>query len=131
MKQDQCRGVFCTPNMGCRRHIHSSCGSLLHTWYTLFSYGKYISLLWDMLPCWLVNSYPYITEACSLDLHGVSNVLQFGMMSYSRRYESQILHNTVNSCLPTEPKHILWNNSYSLSDSLVECEGSAYHQTKL
>lgn len=116
--------------MGCHHHIHSLCGFLLHTWYTLFSYGKYISHLCDMLPCWLVNSYWCIGKACSLDLHGVSNVMQFGMASYSRRCEPQILHITVNSLLPTEPKHTLWNNGYSLSDSLIESEGSSCHQTK-
>lgn len=117
--------------MGCHHHIHSLCGFLLHTWYILFSYGKYISPLWDILPCWLVITYQCTGEACSLDLHGVSNVVKFGMASYSRRYELQILHNSVNSWFLTEPKHTLCNNGYSLSDSLIESEGSSCHQTKL
>jgi len=117
--------------MGCHHRIHSLCGFLLHTWYTLFSYGKYISPLWDILPFWLAISYQCTGEACSLDLHGVSNVVQFGMASYSRRYELQILHNSVNSWFPTEPKHTLCNNDYSLSDSLIESEGLSCHQTKL
>ena len=116
--------------MGCHLHIHSLCGFLLHTWYTLFSYGKYINPLWDILPCWLIG-YQCTREACSLDLHGVSNVVQFGTMSYSRRYELQILHNSVDSWLPTEPKHTLRDNGYSVSNSLIESEGSSCHQTKL
>jgi len=117
--------------MGCHHHIHSLCGFLLHTWYTLFSYGKYISPLWNILPCWLVISYQCTGEAWSLDLYGVSNVVQFGMVSYSRRYELQILYNSVNSWFPTELKCTLCNNGYSLSDSPIESEGLSCHQTKL
>jgi hypothetical protein len=111
--------------MGCHHRIHSLCGFLLHTWYTLFSYGKYISPLWDILPCGLVISYRCTGEACSLDLHDVSNDVQFGMASYSRRYELQILHNS------DEPKHTLCNNGYSLSDSLIQSAVSSCQQTKL
>jgi len=81
--------------MGCHHHIHSLCGFLLHTWYILFSYGKYISPLWDILSSSLVISYRRTGEACSLDLHGVNNVVQFGLAPYSRRYELQILRNSL------------------------------------